>query len=393
MRQAWTIALKDLKLGVRDRSAFILGIAAPLGLAAIFSFVFNPIQDLELNATYAVYDEDGGPIADQLLTVLREIEQDDGTTIVEVQSRQEAVDLVDVDPFGSEDGADAAFLVPAGFSSAVQSAQPVELEVIRSRSSLEAAIAVAIGERFAGELTYARVAVGTGQALGDPADPTEAANRALATPTPVSLAEVEVGNRELDGTTFYAAGLAIFFLFFTVQYGVMGLLAEREAGTLTRLLAAPIPRSAIIAGKALMAFILGLVSMTVLVVATTVLFGADWGNPVGVAMLVVAGIISALGIMAIVASFASTAEQAANYSAMVSVVLGFMGGTFFPVSQAGGILARLRFLTPHGWFMQGLGDLADGEITNVLSAVAALLAFGLVTGTIAVVGLGRRLQP
>ncbi|MGB5757644.1 MAG: ABC transporter permease [Acidimicrobiales bacterium] len=393
MRQAWTIALKDLKLGVRDRSAFILGIAAPLGLAAIFSFVFNPIQDLELNATYAVYDEDGGPIADQLLTVLREIEQDDGTTIVEVQSRQEAVDLVDVDPFGSEDGADAAFLVPAGFSSAVQSAQPVELEVIRSRSSLEAAIAVAIGERFAGELTYASVAVGTGQALGDPADPTEAANRALATPTPVSLAEVEVGNRELDGTTFYAAGLAIFFLFFTVQYGVMGLLAEREAGTLTRLLAAPIPRSAIIAGKALMAFILGLVSMTVLVVATTVLFGADWGNPVGVAMLVVAGIISALGIMAIVASFASTAEQAANYSAMVSVVLGFMGGTFFPVSQAGGILARLRFLTPHGWFMQGLGDLADGEITNVLSAVAALLAFGLVTGTIAVVGLGRRLQP
>ena len=393
MRQAWTIALKDLKLGVRDRSAFILGIAAPLGLAAIFSFVFNPIQDLELNATYAVYDEDGGPIAEQLLTVLREIERDGDTTIVEVQTRQEAVDLVDVDPFSSDDRADAAFLVPAGFSSAVQSAQPVELEVIRSQGSLEAAIAVAIGEQFAGELTYARVAVGTGQALGDPADPTEAARRALATPAPVSLTEVEVGNRELDGTTFYAAGLAIFFLFFTVQYGVMGLLAERQAGTLTRLLAAPIPRSAIIAGKAMMAFVLGLVSMTVLVVATTILFGADWGNPVGVAMLVVAGIISALGIMAIVASFASTAEQAANYSAMVSVVLGFMGGTFFPVSQAGGILAQLRFLTPHGWFMQGLGDLADGEIANVLSAVAALLAFGLITGTIAVIGLGRRLQP
>ena len=63
MRAAWTIAVKDLKQRLRDRSAIIVGIIAPLVLAAIFSFVFNPIEDFEFSATYVVVDQDGGPAA------------------------------------------------------------------------------------------------------------------------------------------------------------------------------------------------------------------------------------------------------------------------------------------------------------------------------------------
>ena len=37
--------------------------------------------------------------------------------------------------------------------------------------------------------------------------------------------------------------------------------------------------------------------------------------------------------------------------------------------------------------------LTTEEIANVLPAVGAMLAFGLITGTIAVIGLGQRLQP
>jgi ABC-2 type transport system permease protein len=207
------------------------------------------------------------------------------------------------------------------------------------------------------------------------------------------LRDIETESKTLSGKTFYAAGLAIFFLFFTVQIGVNSLLDERHAGTLNRLMAAPLRRSSIIAGKALMAFILGLVSMLVLVIATTLLFGAKWGNPLGVSLLVVAAIVSALGIMAVVAAFAKTPEQAGNYSSMVAVVLGFLGGTFFPVGQAGGLLSDLRFITPHAWFMQGLGDLSAGHVADVLPAVGALLLFGVVTGFIALLALKKGLQP
>jgi ABC-2 type transport system permease protein len=393
MRKIWTIASKDLRLRLRDRSAFIVGIIAPLGLAAIFSSIFNPIEDFDFSATYAVVDEDGGQVAGQFVAVLGQFGAGTGSEIRSVSSREEAVDLVDVEPFTDEEGADAAFVIPAGFSAAVQSERPAELEVITGQGGVGAGVAVSFAEQFVSELTYARIAVSSFEGLGGPEDRFATGLRALAIPPPVALEDLEAANKLLSGKTFYAAGLAIFFLFFTVQIGVNSLLDERHAGTLSRLLAAPMRRSSIIAGKAIMAFTLGLVSMVVLVIATTLLFGADWGNPLGVLLLVVAAIISALGIMAVVAGFAKTPEQAGNYSSMVAVVLGFLGGTFFPVGQAGGFLSDLRFITPHAWFMQGLGDLSAGPVSNVLPAVGALLLFGVVTGAVALIGLRRGLQP
>ncbi len=393
MRKTWTIAQKDLKLRIRDRSALIVGIIAPLGLAAIFSSIFNPIEDFDFSATYAVLDEDGGQVATQFTGILDQFGIGTGSKIRSVASRQEAVDLVDVEPFSSEDGADAAFVIPAGFSAAVQSEDPAELEVLTGQGGVGAGVAVSFAEQFASELTYARIAVSSFEGLGGSGDRFAVGLRALAVPTPVSMTEVEADSKVLSGKTFYAAGLAIFFLFFTVQIGVNSLLDERHAGTLSRLLAAPLRRSSIIAGKAIMAFILGLLSMVVLVIATTLFFGAEWGNPFGVLLLVVAAIISALGIMAVVAGFAKTPEQAGNFSSMVAVVLGFLGGTFFPVGQAGGLLSDLRFITPHAWFMQGIGDLSAGNVADVLPAVGALLLFGVVTGAIALIGLRKGLQP
>ena len=269
MRKIWAIASKDLILRIRDRSAFIVGIIAPLGLAAIFSFIFNPIEDFEFSPTYAVVDEDGGLVATQFVGVLDQFGAGTGSEIRTVANRQLAVDLVDVEPFSSGEGADAAFVIPAGFSDAVQSEDPAELEVITGQGGVGAGVAVSFAEQFASELTYARIAVSSFEGLGGAEDRFAAGLRALAIPSPVSLGTTEVDNKQLGGKTFYAAGLAVFFLFFTVQIGVNSLLEERHAGTLNRLMAAPMPRASIIAGKGIMAFVLGFVSMVVLAIANT----------------------------------------------------------------------------------------------------------------------------
>jgi len=392
VRKIWTIAAKDLRLRLRDRSALIVGIIAPLGLAAIFSSIFNPIEDFDFSATYAVVDEDRGPVAAQFREILEQFGSATGSEIRSLETRQQATDLVDVELFSDEESVDAAFVIPAGFSDAVQSEGPVEMEVLTGSGGVGAGVAVSFAERYASELTYARVAVASFEGVGGEGDRFTTGLRALAIPAPVSLEELETANKQLAGKTFYAAGLAIFFLFFTVQIGVNSLLEERHAGTLSRLLAAPLRRSSIIAGKAIMSFLLGFISMVVLAVATTLLFGAEWGNPLGVVLLISAAIFSALGIMAVVAAYAKTPEQAGNYSSMVAVVLGFLGGTFFPIGQAGGLLSNLRFITPHAWFMQGLGDLTAGNVADVLPAVGALLLFGLVTGVLALAGLGKGLR-
>ena len=67
-----------------------------------------------------------------------------------------------------------------------------------------------------------------------------------------------------------------------------------------------------------------------------------------------------------------------------------LGGSFFPVSQAGGLVERLSLLTPHAWFLRGLTDLAGGAgAAAVLPAVAAILTFAAVPATVALLRLGR----
>jgi ABC-2 type transport system permease protein len=216
----------------------------------------------------------------------------------------------------------------------------------------------------------------------------EAAQR----PPAFAFTDVSAETRQLDANTFFAAGMAVFFLFFTVQFGVVGLLEEKQGGTLARLLAAPIGHSSVVAGKAILSFSLGLISMTVLIVATHYLMDAEWGPPLGVALLVIAGVLAATSIMGVIAATATSADGAANLGAIIAVILGMLGGTFFPIGQGNDLLARLSYLTPHAWFMRGLSDISGGaEWTAALPAVGALLLFTLVLGTVAWVLLQRKL--
>src|SRR5690606_17446492 len=113
--------------------------------------------------------------------------------------------------------------------------------------------------------------------------------------------------------------MAIFFLFFTAQFGVLSLLTERREGTLPRLVAAPIRPWSIVAGKAIGSFALGIVAMAVLVLASSLLLGASWGDPLGVALLVLAAVIAAMGITALITTMARTEEQAGGWNSIVAV--------------------------------------------------------------------------
>jgi ABC-2 type transport system permease protein len=390
VKTALLVARKDLTQRVRDRSVFIYGILAPLGLAFIFSFVFGPIERATFNAEYVVVNEDGGPIADAFLETLVGLEDEGIATIREVDSAQEAEEQVarGSDDFGEEgESASAAFVLPEGLSESVLAGESAEMIVIGGAGTqLGSQVAHSVAQGFAAEVGAVEVGVRTVLELGGAADP-ESIGRvtqaAAGTVSPITVEDISADTRQLKQTTYLAAGMSVFFLFFTVSFGVSGLLEERKVGTLDRLLAAPIDRRSIILGKAITSFVLGIVSMTVLVVASTLLLDAEWGDPLGVAMLVVAVVIAAMGILGIVAATARTQAQAENFQAIISLVLAFLGGTFFAVSQVGGWIEQLSLLTPHAWFLRGLAELQAGEISAVFVPVGALLLFGLVTGGLA----------
>jgi ABC-2 type transport system permease protein len=71
-----------------------------------------------------------------------------------------------------------------------------------------------------------------------------------------------------------------------------------------------------------------------------------------------------------------------------------LGGSFFPIAQAGGLIAKLSLITPHAWFLRGLGDLAAGGGAGAAFPAALYVAlFGLVTGGLAMFRVGKVLTP
>ena len=382
MRAALLIALKDLRQRVRDRSIFLWGLVAPVGLAAVFSLLLGPVAGGgSIRLSFGVADLDGGPAAAAFTGEVLGAVADAGLIeeVVVFGSSAEAEAAV------ADGRLDAAFVLPPGFSAAVFGGERSRIEVIGYVDSpIGAQVARAVAAGFAGEINGVATAVATVAALrGEAPRPGEVEDlvaRAAGMAAPVTVGTLAAADKELGASTYYSAAMAVMFLFLIVQFGVLGLLEERENGTMARLLAAPIGRWSVIAAKALTSFVIGVVSMTAVIVVTSLAIGADWGNPLGVALLVLAGVAAALGLMALVAAFARTAEQAQNLQAIAAFLLAMLGGVFVPITQAGPVLAALSKATPHAWFLRGLGDLAGGAGPfGVVGSVLPMLAFAAVT--------------
>jgi linearmycin/streptolysin S transport system ATP-binding protein len=404
------VVVKDLRLRIRDRSAFVVGILAPFGLATILSLVVGGVID-DVSADVAIVDRDGGDTSGGLVDAVESIPEVD---VVTGLSEDEARDQVDADSL------QAAIVIPDGFGEATESlGETPELRVVGNVDDpLATQIAQAVAEGFGDRVDAVRLSVATALAGEGAGSGTEAGDgtagdtagsgsqagggggggedldgviaEAREQTPPVVVDEDTASERQLDTSTYLVAGVSVLFLFFLVQFGVRGLLEERDQGTLPRLLAAPTPRFVVPLAKALVSVVLGLFALAVLVVASTLVLGAHWGDPLAVAVLSVAVVLAAISIMGVVVVVARTSEQADNIQTIIAMVLGVLGGSFFPVSMAQGLTARLATFTPHHWYLTGLGEAAAGGVGDVVGPTLALLAFALVLGGIGAVLMARR---
>jgi ABC-2 type transport system permease protein len=389
---AFTILAKDLRLRARDRSVLMFALVVPLGLTWLFWLVLPDTEEIAMRA--AVIDRDGGQVAAGFVE-----------EVVPALVDQGLIEPAEVDDEEAARGAmaagelDAVWVLPAGFTASVTSGEPSAIDVwVNPDRPLRAEVARAIAEQYGAELERVSLAVATASAVAPQGLDDEQVQQVVAAATEgqtaLELTDRPARDHQLDLPSSLSSGLAAFFVFFTVQFGVLGLLEERQLGTLQRLLASPLTVTSIHLGKALGAFLLGIVSMAVLAIASGLLMGASWGPPGAVAVLIVAIVIAALGLMALVGSFAHTAEQAGNYQAIVAVVLGMVGGAFFPLPLDEGLMRIIAWVSPHAWFLRGLGD-ATGHASwaAALPAAAALVAFGAGTAGLAALRIRRMAAP
>jgi ABC-2 type transport system permease protein len=380
MRAALDIALKDLRQKTRDRSAILVGIVAPFLLAALFASILGGVEE-RFHARWALVDRDGGPVAAALREGPLAAMSGQGLLTLQRPATSGAARAA-----LSDGSVEVAIIVPEGFSTAATSGTGAPLELlVDTDAALSGQVARSLLTGFVHEVEAIGLGVATALAAGGPPPDlatipglTEAARTM---PSPIAIEDAAVGVREASNATYYAAAMAIFFVFMSAQFGLTSIHAERRAGTLARMVASPLRWRAILVAKLIVALLMAVLSMGVVVVGTSLLLGAGWGDPLAVGSLVVGAAVAATGVALVAVVLTRTEDQAASAIAVVTMVLAILGGAFFPLSQGPELLAQASFLTPHAWFLRGVADAsAGGGIDVVAGPVGVLLLIGLVTG-------------
>ena len=385
MRVALVVAGKELRQRLRDRTAILIAFVFPSLLAAIvtgaFGSGFGPGAG-RFHSTVAIADLDRSALSKAFTTQVLGSPQLRSQFAVRVaKSADEASALV------RGRTVDAGFVLPRGFQAAVSSGGRTAMTVLkRPGEPLVGEIAQAIATGFTDQVNASRVATFTALRSGAPvADAAKLAREAAADRIPVQLVDGSVAARKVSGANYFGPGMTLFFLFFIVSTGARSLFAEREQGTLPRILAAPGRRSSILLGKGLAVLVLALASMTTMYVVMAVVFGVDWGDPLAIAALTLSVVLALMAVTAAVQTLARTEAQAANYGSIIGMTLALLGGNFFPLFQMPTFIRTASALTPNGWALRGFTDIAyDGaKLANILPNVAAIAAFVAICGAFA----------
>lgn len=375
LSQLWTMTASDLRQRVRDRSVFIFGLVVPLALMYVFNLVFGDADDVQLEpVTVVAAVPAGDDLAAAVTGALQGLDLGDLVVRLEEAPADEIREVVD------RGDADLGIIVPEGFGAAVRTGSATAVRAIEGDGhEVEAQIVLSVVDGVLQRFAAGSVAAAAAAQTGVPPGELAAVARAAVGDAPAyALQEGQASDEQLDAAGALVAGQTGLFLLFTVGFGVLALVLEREGGTLARLRSMPMRPGLIVAAKALVSFVLGVVATSVLLVAGGMLFDVGFGSVPAVALLVVCAVAAATSIMFLIVRVARTSEQAGIAQSIVALVLGIGGGAFFPVDAAGP-LDGLLDLNPIAAFTRGLGITAGGGgLADIATPVAVMLGFAIV---------------
>ena len=181
-------------------------------------------------------------------------------------------------------------------------------------------------------------------------------------------------------------------LFIAIFFGIQ-IIWERDAGMLSKLLATPTPRAALVFGKSFAAGVRGVTQVVVILILCAILrIGIDW-NPlhlVGAALVVViaAGFFSCLSMT--IAGLVLSRERLMGIGQAITMPLFFGSSALYPVSLMPGWLRAISIVNPLSYEVDALrGLLLDTRSDLLLDAGVLLVAF--TAGVLAAASLLGRL--
>ena len=410
------IARKDLTLLVRDPGALVVLFLMPLIFILVMSLALSGLYSPRGSAVViAVVDQDGGPFSTAFVKSLAS----SGGFDVLVDGPNGKLDRAGAERLIVSGRAQAALIIPAGIGESVQAK-------MRGTGTANADIVLVSDPALSPQVSApVRGAV---QSLAEQAAFGFAAPRGIdmlfsqiqtgGVSVPPGLADA-VKQQMADGLSHAGNLVAIkealpagiqkerrpnaveqnvpaytlFGLFFIATRLASNIIDEKQLGTFRRLLAAPVRRATLLAGKLLAFILVNLVQVAVLFTVGVVALphlglpamtlGA---HPENLILVSLAVSLAATSFGLFLAAVARTEAQANGLGLILILVSAMLGGVMVPRFVMPGFMQRIGWISPHTWGLQAYQDvlMRDASLAAILPDLGILLLFAAAFFAVAV---------
>ncbi len=169
----------------------------------------------------------------------------------------------------------------------------------------------------------------------------------------------------------------VLFVFLTAMAGSAVLIQTRQLGISSRMLSTPTSTGTIVLGESLGRFGTAMVQGLYIVLLSWVIFGVNWGDPLGSALVLITFSAVGAGAGVLIGSVFSNDQQAAGIGIIASIGLAALGGSMLPIEFFGDSLQRVAHLTPHAWALDAYSELIrrGGGVGDILTELGVLAAY------------------
>ena len=383
MKKIIAIAWKDAIIRFSSSSELLFFIILPL----VFTFLLaggTPSGDDDPRIELLVADEANTAISKQIIGEL----ENSMAVRPDVLLREEAQSQFD------DRRADAVFFIPAGLDLAALQRGSAQVELLQQPNNLNAtvaerAISTAI-RRVSSAISAAQNAVSqreSRQPFGSDAEKQAYFESSLTlaqtiqseAPERVTVIEGNTEDRvDYDPRANTSAGQLITWVFIPL-FAISALFAaERQQGTLRRLLTTPSRKATFLLGTISGQVVIALIQMLLLVGFGIFVMKLGWGRePLALFIILMASALAAAAFGTTLGTFIKTESQAGGISTMFGMVFALLGGCWYPLELFPPAVQYAVKILPTTWAMQGMLDLVlrGKGLVDILPEAAVLLGF------------------
>lgn len=371
MKRVFDLGHTDLRLFLKNKSAYIWLFAMPLAFVYIMGFAARG-PGKAYNRTPPVLIEN----ADRNFL---------GRVFLDELSAQ---NMWLLSPTNAETAA-RVIRIPAELTDHALQLKPTRLQFLKGEDSGEADTAL-IEVRLVraliamnGHLLEAAMQTNTGATFSE-----AQLRKIMAKPDPVSLQASFAGRKPTPtGFNFSLPGNLVMYLMMNLLiFGGATMAAERRNGVIKRLMVLPLARWEIVIGKIYGLFLLGLVQVGFFLVVGKFMFHVNLGSnlpAVAVVLIVFSWAAASLGVL--VGSLSAVEDRVVGICVLASLLMAALGGCWWPLEIGPPVMQTIALCTPSGWALRALHQLISfgSGFDAVLLPLGVLLAFGVAMNLLA----------